>query len=399
MSAALANPSSAVGDDLIADAPMKVVLEARVVSEKGGGPDKTILNSPRFLTDAGYWTICAYMHPPNDPGFNEIRSKASRLRAPLISIEDRGPLDWRVLTRLREICRRHRVAIWHGHDYKSNLLGLLLRPFWPMHLITTVHGWVKETRRTPLYYAIDRLCLPFYERVICVSEDLRERSLAAGVRPHRCILIENAIDTEQYQRTRSPSEAKARLNLSARPVVGAVGRLSPEKGYDHLIRAVDALLRLGHDLDLIIAGEGDDEPRLRRLIMELGRAEHIHLLGYRSDTLEAFQAMDIFALSSLREGLPNVILEAMALQVPVVATRIAGVPRVIRHEENGLIVEPGSAEALASALARLLGDETMRLRMGRAGRHTVEASYSFAVRMEKVRAIYQELDPSQGRVV
>jgi glycosyltransferase involved in cell wall biosynthesis len=379
---------------------MKVVLEARVVSEKGGGPDKTILNSPRFLTDAGYWTICAYMHPPNDPGFDEIRRKASLLQAPLISIEDRGPFDWRVIARFQEICRRHRVAIWHGHDYKSNLLGLLLRPFWPMHLITTVHGWVKETRRTPLYYAIDRLCLPFYEKVICVSEDLHERSLDAGVRPKRCVLIENAIDTEQYRRTLSLSQARARVNLSnERRLIGAIGRLSPEKGYDHLIRAVDALLRQGHDLDLVIAGEGDDEPRLRQLIKGLGRTERIHLLGYCSDTLELFQAMDIFALSSLREGLPNVILEAMALEVPVVATRIAGVPRVIQHEENGLIVEPGSPQALASALARLLGDETMRLRIGQAGRSTVEERYSFAARMQKMRALYQELDRSKGRDV
>jgi glycosyltransferase involved in cell wall biosynthesis len=378
---------------------MKVVLEARVVSEKGGGPDKTILNSPRFLTDAGYWTICAYMHPPQDPGFDEIRRRASLLRAPLIAIVDHGPLDWRVLTRFHEICRRHRVAIWHGHDYKSNLLGLLLRPLWPMHLITTVHGWVKETRRTPFYYAIDRLCLPFYERVICVSDDLREKCLAAGVRPRRCVLIENAIDIEQYRRTLSFSEAKARLNLSNRPVIGAVGRLSPEKGYDLLIRAADALLRQGVDLDLIIAGEGDDEPRLRQLIKELGRTERIHLLGYRPDTLEVFQAMDIFALSSLREGLPNVILEAMALQVPVVATRVAGVPRVIKHEENGWIVDPGSVEALASALERLLDDETTRLRIANAGRHTVESGYSFAARMEKVKALYQELERSQDRMV
>src|SRR5204862_58795 len=82
-----------------------------------------------------------------------------------------------------------RVGIWHGHDYKSNLLGLLLRSFWPMRLVTTVHGWVQHTRRTPLYYAVDRFSLPHYESVICVSEDLYRRCLAFGVAASRCSVV------------------------------------------------------------------------------------------------------------------------------------------------------------------------------------------------------------------
>src|SRR4051812_43946618 len=125
---------------------MPVVLDTRVVTGTGGGPDKTILNSPRFLSGAGYRMICAYMHPPGDPGFAEITRKAEAWGAPLVSVPDRGPWDLKVTSRLLGLCRRERVAIWHGHDYKSNVLGLLLRPFWPMRLVTTVHGWVRHTR-------------------------------------------------------------------------------------------------------------------------------------------------------------------------------------------------------------------------------------------------------------
>src|SRR5262245_25672385 len=138
-----------------------VVLDTRVVSGSGGGPDKTILNSPRFLTPMGYRMLCAYMHPPGDPGFEQLRREAEPWRAPLLSVHDRGPLDWRVASAMLRICRREKVAVWHGHDYKSNALGLLLRPFWRMKLVTTVHGWVHETRRTPLYYAVDRLSLRY----------------------------------------------------------------------------------------------------------------------------------------------------------------------------------------------------------------------------------------------
>jgi glycosyltransferase involved in cell wall biosynthesis len=371
---------------------MTVVLETRVVSGSGGGPDKTILNSPRFLTSAGYRTLCAYMHPPGDPGFEQLRTKARLWQAPLLSVPDRGPWDLSVIPQLLTICRRERVAVWHGHDYKSNALGLLLRRFWRMTLITTVHGWVHETRRTPLYYWIDRLCLPRYESVICVSEDLRQRCLACGVPPDRCVLIENGIDTVEFSRQLSAEEARRRVGVTpGRLVIGAVGRLSAEKGFDVLIRSADQLMREGLDAELLIVGEGDEKSALRTLIAELGRADRIRLLGYRSDTRELYQAMDVFALSSFREGLPNVLLEAMALEVPVVATRVAGIPRLIRHGQNGLLVEPGDGTGLADAIATLLRNPGQRTKLGRAGRQTIEADYSFQTRMDRIRALYDRL--------
>src|SRR5262249_10884047 len=138
----------------------------------GGGPEKTILNSPRHLAAAGYRMICAYLHPPKDPGFAEVRRKAEARQAPLLAIPDRGALDWRIVPRLLDCCRREKVTIYHGHDYKSNVLGLLLNRFWPLRLVTTLHGWVQHTSRTPWYYGVDRLSLRYYEKVYCVSEDL-----------------------------------------------------------------------------------------------------------------------------------------------------------------------------------------------------------------------------------
>jgi glycosyltransferase involved in cell wall biosynthesis len=336
--------------------------------------------------------LCAYMHPPEDPGFEQLRQKAKVWRAPLLSVQDRGPWDWRVASQLLRICRQERVRIWHAHDYKSNALGLLLRFFWPMRLVTTVHGWVKHTRRTPLYYGIDRLCLRHYECVICVSADLHQRCLACRVPAQRCVLLENAIDTDEYARTCNIAASKDRLGFAPhRLLVGSAGRLSEEKGFDRLIRSVDHLVRMGIDLDLRIIGEGDQQAALQKLIRELGREDRIQLLGYRSDLRELYQAMDVFALSSVREGLPNVLLEAMAMEVPVVATRIAGIPHLIRDGTNGLLVEPGNVEALSRGLALLLTDAELRRRLSQAARRDVEARYSFANRMQKVRAIYDTL--------
>jgi glycosyltransferase involved in cell wall biosynthesis len=371
---------------------MPVVLDARVVTGTGGGPDKTILNSPRPLFAGGYRMLCAYMHPPDDPGFDQLRYKAEKCAAPLLSVPDRGPWDWKVVTRFLHICRRERVDIWHGHDYKSNLLGLLLRRLWPMRLVTTVHGWVKHTRRTPLYYRLDRLCLSRYERVLCVSPDLHDECLARGVSPRRCLLLENGIDATDYRCTRSLADAKQALGIAPeRLVIGAAGRLSPEKGFDTLCRAADLLLRSEVDLELHILGEGDDRPRLERLIAELGRGDRIKLAGYQADPRPYYEAMDVFALSSLREGLPNALLEALAMEVPVVATAVAGVPRLIKDGVNGVLIPPNDVDALAEALMDLLRDPHRRDDLRRAGRQTTETEYSFDQRTRRLQAVYDEL--------
>lgn len=371
---------------------LPVVFDTRVVTGSGGGPDKTILNSPRFLEPLGYRMICGYLHPPGDPGFEVLRRHAARYSAPLVSIPDRGPWDWRVVSGLLAVCRRENVAVWHGHDYKTNAMGLLLKRFWPMRLVTTVHGWVRHTTRTPLYYWIDQICLPRYERVICVSDDLLEACLDCGVRPANLLLLENAIDADDYARSRSVPEAKTALGLPTTGLlIGAVGRLSDEKGFDILIRSIHALLQRGFDVRLVIVGEGGERANLERLIGELGLQDRVTLAGWQADVRGYFEAMDVFALSSHREGLPNVVLEAMALEVPVVATRVNGVPRLVQDGRNGFLVNAGNVDELTTALLALLGDEEFRGQFRATGRRTVEGRYSFRTRMEKMKRIYDGL--------
>jgi glycosyltransferase involved in cell wall biosynthesis len=371
---------------------MIVVLDTRVVTGTGGGPDKTILNSPRFFAGSGYRMLCAYMHPPGDPGFDQLRAKAHAWQAPLSSIEDRGPWDWRVIAQLVSICRRERVRIWHGHDYKSNALGLIVRQFWPMRLVTTVHGWVKHTGRTPLYYAIDKFCLPRYETVICVSPDLREECLTVGVTPSRCVVIKNGIDTEEFARRLTKQDAKHRLGFRAdRMLIGTVGRLSPEKGFGRLFEAVQDLLTRGFDVELAIAGNGSEMPNLKAQCATLGIADRVRFLGYQRDPRPFYEALDLFALSSLREGLPNVLLEAMSMEVPVVATRVGGVTQLVNDGDNGLVIAPDSPVELSKALQQLIRDDALQARFRKNGRATVEARFSFAERIQKLKTVYDSL--------
>ena len=193
------------------------------------------------------------------------------------------------------------------------------------------------------------------------------------------------------------AEAKRRLGLpSGRMLVGAVGRLSPEKGYDLLIHAIDRLVRDGIDVGLVVVGEGKERGRLEALAAELGLEDRVRLPGFSADAIPWYEAMDAFGLSSHREGLPNVVLEALSMEVPVVATRVGGVPRLIRHGENGLLVEAGSVGQLTGALETILSDRSQSERLSHEGRHTVTTRYSFESRMEKIAKLYDDLLARDG---
>jgi len=370
-----------------------LVLHVRVVSGTGGGPDKTILNSPRFLRTLGYRSTCVYLRDPADRGFDVLVRRAVERHAPLVAVDDFGIRDWRIISRLRSVLDADPPIIWHGHDYKSNLLGLILKRWFPqMRLVTTVHGWVQKTRKTPLYYFIDRQCLPRYEAVICVSRDLQDRCRKLGVEEKKLRLIDNAIALDDYAVEQTQAEAKRQFGVpDPQRLVVAVGRLSYEKGFDLLIQAVAELVRGGHDIGLLIAGDGGEREVLAQRSDDAGVSDRVRLLGFVDDPRLVYRAADVYVLSSRREGLPNVVLEAMAMGIPVVATKIAGMPDLIEDRVNGVLVSPDSHVALSSAINELLTDAGLARKIGDAGRKTVEDRFSFQRRMEKVVQVYQSI--------
>jgi glycosyltransferase involved in cell wall biosynthesis len=362
----------------------------RTVTGQGGGPEKTILNSPRFI-GAGFEMRLAYLRPRHDRVY-DMPARARDSGVELIDIPETGPLDPRALWQLTQAIRKFKPDILHAHDYKTNLLAIMCRRWSGAAALTTMHGSGVWSPRLSLYYRLDRWTLPRMDHVIAVSRDVQQTALSLGVPSSRCSLVHNAIDATYFRRNLVKARLREKLGLPAdRVIVGAVGRLSREKGFDVLTSAVRALLRSGHRVHLIIVGDGPERDSLMQLISSLGCDDHVQLLGYRSDVIELFHCMDMFVLSSLREALPNVVLEAMAMEVPVVATRVAGVPDVIQDQENGLLVDPGDSQALAAAIEQLIRSPSWRHRLSGAARATIEQRFSFEERMKKIRQIYESV--------
>ena len=367
-----------------------MVLHVRTVSGRGGGPEKTILRSPEHLQRLGYRGIAAYLHDAGDEGFEELLDWAQRENCPMIGVPDGGALDRTLIPKFVHLCERYDVKIWHGHDYKSNLLGWLVqkRLGRKLTMVSTAHGWVHKTWKTPLYFGIDRWCLRRYEHVIAVSGDLFEACAKARVPADRLTLIHNAIESDVFRPDERTAQAKAQRT---RLVIGGVGRLAHEKGFDHLIRAVVGLLDGGHEVSLEIAGEGPEQLALQAQIDASGHAEHLTLLGHQSDKHALYSRFDIYVLSSLREGLPNVILEAMAMELPMLATRCGGVVEAVDDGVEALLCDSGSAEQLSHPLLKLVTDADLRQTLAKQGRARIEKDFDFAVRMSRMTGIYDDL--------
>ena len=368
------------------------VLHLRVAAGTGGGPEKTILNSPKFILPFGYDAQVAYLCPPGDPLAESLRVRAQSSDCPLTIIEDRGLTDLKVVSRVIQLCKRERIDILQTHDYKSNAIGLLVRRFHRCHLVTMLHGWTDLSGRMPLYKKIDQWCLPWYEALICVSEDLLDECRRLRIPERKLKLVHNAIDHHLYQRSMTVDEAKLKIGARHdRYLIGSVGRLSPEKCFLELIEVVAKLQQEGLAIDLWIAGEGPQRSELEQKIAQLGCSDSIKLLGQLQDTIGLYQAMELFVLNSIREGLPNVILEAMAMEVPIIATAIAGIPSLIQTDVTGQLIATSDLPALKASIQSAIKEPAHRRDLARRARQEIESRFTFDARMAKMAANYDAL--------
>lgn len=367
-----------------------LVLHARVTAGPGGGPDKTILRSAAYADPQRLRMAAVYLHPHDDAGIEVLRQQARQFNCPFYAIPERGPVDPRSVAALLRLCRQLRVTVWHAHDYKSDLLGLLLRRWWPMRLVTTAHGFTRETVRTRLYYHLDNLALRRYEQVLAVSPPLVEHCRRLGIRPDRLTYLPNGIDTQEFRRTRPMQAARAALGIPQdRLVVGVVGRLSPEKGPDRALELAARLRPAFPNLQLNFIGDGPMWNDLQQLA-EILHLSDVRFWGWQTGLQRFYEAMDLLLLPSRTEGFPNVVLEAMAMGVPVAATNVGGVFELLNDGHCGLVLADNE-EQWAAELAPLLRDRARRQELADRAVQRVTARYSFERRMATEFAVYDRV--------
>lgn len=375
------------------------ILELRSVRGTGGGPEKTILMGAARSDPARFAVTVCYLRDARDGGFS-IDAAAGKLPVDYVEVSEKHSFDFAVFGQLRRLIRQRQIDIVHAHEYKTDLLAWLLARVEPIAPMATVHGWTGNTPRERwLYYPADKRVLSWFPALVAVSSEIRNELIRHGARIERVVTILNAIDHRRFRRVPERS-AEIRRQLGLAPddvVIGTVGRLERQKRFDLLIDAFARLRAERSNLRLLIVGDGSLRQPLEAQIADRGLEGTCQLLGHRTDIIDLHHAMDLFVQSSDYEGTPNAVLEAMALETPIVATDVGGTAEVARHGVDALILQPGSGLLLAEVVRAALDDGDGARERATSARRRVETVLSFDARMDALETIYTQLFEQQQR--
>ena len=293
----------------------------------------------------------------------------------------------RELTRLLVTLRVDVLAVT---GYKANLLGLLAARRIGIPVVSVSRGWTAESRRVRLYETLDRYVLRWMDRVVCVSASQAAKVRKAGVSDAKITVIRNAIRTERFGEPQGRYKQRLQGFFPKPPdvIVGAAGRLSPEKGFGVLVDAAAKVVHADQSVGFVLFGDGVLRDSLADKIAAHGLQKSFILAGFCGDLDHYLPHFDLMVLPSFTEGLPNVVLEAFAAGVPVVATAVGGTPEVIAEGETGYLVASGNADALAHRVRDLAADDGKRKAMGNRGRRRVAESFSFSSQALKYRRLF-----------
>ncbi len=318
--------------------------------------------------------------------------------------------DIQAARQLLALCRQRRYQIVHTHLAKAGILGRwAARQAGAPVILHSLHGATfhdRPARRTPgdwLYYGLERLAAPWTDGFVSVGDDLRQRYLRAGVgRPDQYVVIHSGMNLDAFRAAGTMSDAQrqaVRAGLGYGPehfLAGYVAALEWRKGHRYLIDVMARLAASFPQLRLVFVGEGYDRPRIEALVAEAGLGDRIQFTGYRTDVAEVMAAFDVKLFASNREGLPQVLVQAAAVGLPVLAFEAEGVREMVKEEVNGHVFAHGDTAGMAQALESLIRQPEQARRLAAGGPALVDDRWQIASMQAKTQALYDQWLEAKG---
>ena len=324
-------------------------------------------------------------------GHKVVAQQIRQLGIPVTDLGMRG--QWRLdaLWRLYRLLRRERPFLLHTWMFHANIPGRVLGRLAGVPVIISAERTMGQEGR--LRRALNRLTSRLPDSIICVSQQVADfAAQEIGLPPAKLSVIRNGIDLTQFDNLPDPQTARAEFGLPARgKLIAAIGRPRQVKGYTFLLLAFAQIAPAYPGLYLIFVGDGPEKRPLQTAAAQLPGANRVHFLGDQQDIPRLLAGLDILVLPSHWEGLPNVVLEAMAAGLPVVATAVGGTPELVIHNQTGLLVPPQSPEALAQAISQLLDHPEKAAQMGQNGRQRAAAQFTIERMVQQTEALYNRL--------
>ncbi|MDQ2805593.1 MAG: glycosyltransferase [Chloroflexota bacterium] len=357
-----------------------------------GGAEKALVDLARGLDRRRYAvSVCATRSAGN---YQPLLDAAG---IPSLILDRQSRRDLYKLGGLVQVLRRQPIHILHAHLFGSNTWARLLGTLAGVPVIIAhEHGSAKAAHEIWL----DRLLYRLGDAVVVPSAASKRLLMQLeGLPAHALSVVYNGVDTAQFAGHAVTPAIRRTLGLDPTALlIGSVGRLSADKGgQDVLIRAVAQLRQTQPQVGLVFIGDGPLRPSLTGLAAQLGQTAAVQFTGVRPDVAQLLGALDLFVLPSLHEALPIAVLEALAVGLPVVTTRVGGVPEVVQDGVTGVLVPPGDAAALAAALARLIADPAGAARLAAAGQARVRADFTLDAMIAQVDQLYRRLARRKSR--
>ena len=300
----------------------------------------------------------------------------------------RFALDPLALLALGRVLREHAVALVHTHSSVDSWLGALVARAMGRPVVRSRHVSIPILRHRALVYRLAH-------RIITNGEAIARLVAAAGVDPEKIVSVPAGVDTGRFHAGVSGKAVRDELGLPPAPaghVVGRVANVRGSKGHQFFLEAARIVLGQLPDARFLVVGDGVGLDDVRRRAHELELGEHVIMTGFRRDVPEVMAALDVLVLPSTRsEATSQVIPQALAVGTPVVATTVGGLPEIVRDGENGRLVPPADAPALADAILDLLRDRERARLMARIGQAEVQQRYTVDAMMGRTTAVYTEL--------
>ena len=373
---------------LRAPVPHKKIRVLHLVSSGGlYGAERVILNLAARRQEAG--TYIGVFHNLHNPHL-EMIDEAKRRGLENIVFESRGQLDFHTVHAVKEFLLANDIDVLHTHNYKSDIVGFWASRWANRKWIATNHGWLNADRKSRFYEMIDAHVLKYAQKVICVSHQIMDDLIQKGLKAPRLQVIDNGIPIEEFDRVFSH---QSRLALGIKPfecAVVIVGRLSQEKGHEVFLKAAAIVTSKVKNMKFLIVGDGPLEGFLKQKSQDLSLSDHVVFTGPRDDMPSIYGSCDIIVNASYREGLPMTILEAMASHLPIIATRVGGIPLVIENQKNGVLIEPGDPQALALSIIELEKDKQKRQQFAQKAYEDVCDRFSDARMADQYNQVYAQ---------
>ena len=294
-----------------------------------------------------------------------------------------------VVWKLARELKRFRPALLQCFLFHANLIGRMAA-WWAgvRHVVCSIR--VAE-RRSRLRLWLDKLTQAFVDHNVCVSRAVAEFSMSEGrLSPKKVSVIPNAVDFQQFASAIPVTRTSLGIPADA-PLVLFVGRLDPQKAPFVLLEAFQRLMARHPNWQLLFVGHGPLEVTMRQWIAEHQLGQSIHLIGWRPDVPQLLMAADCLVLPSLWEGMPNIVLEAMAAGLPVVVSQVEGTDELIQSGESGLLVKPGSTDDLERAIETILVDPVLSTRLSQNAQQIVQKQFTFDAMIAAYGQIYRRL--------